>query len=283
MPASIKRTKGTTFPTYFYEWQKSSVERVSARSSFETGRNPWQRHQELPFNRGTCDLRTWHATKSERIRPNSGDDVTRWLVSRRPDEICESEAIRSFPFCSVFTLWTIARHTLSSTTRGSNRFHSLCFYGSTEETKPFRLATEALSLSICSIEAIRVRLPPQEDRKVFSMLNNDCTIFSLFQLFLFADLPFEARCFQGIFFLSFSKVRWECVRTFYSADYEIVVHSVWYHFYVALWEALTLLMVWGGFHRIHSTFISMHFDHHLESIEQINHRISGSAPLLWWF
>lgn len=200
MPASIKRTKGTTFPTYFYEWQESSVERVSARSSFETGRNPWQRHQELPFNRGTCDLRTWHATKSERIRPNSGDDVTRWLVSRRPDEICESEAIRSFPFCSVFTLWTIARHTLSSTTRGSNRFHSLCFYGSTEETKPFRLATEALSSSICSIEAIRVRLPPQEDRKVFSMLNNDCTMLFSVPIVVVCRFTVWSTLFPGNFF-----------------------------------------------------------------------------------
>ena len=75
---------------------------------------------------------------------------------------------------------------------------------------------------------------PRRIEKCFRCLITIARCFSLFQLFLFADLPFEARCFQGIFFLSFSKVRWECVRTFYSADYEIVVHSVWYHFYVAL-------------------------------------------------
>lgn len=263
MPASIKRTKGTTFPTYFYEWQKSSVERVSARSSFETGRNPWQRHQELPFNRGTCDLRTWHATKSERIRPNSGDDVTRWLVSRRPDEISESEAIRSFPFRSVFTVWTIARHTLSSTTRGSNRFHSLSvFTVPPRKPSPFDSRRKLCLLAICSIETIRVRLLPRGDRRVFSMLNNDCTMLFSVRIVIVCRFTIWSSLFLGNFFWSLFKSLISllrcCLKSSNSSD-----GSRWFSsntFYIYL-DALR------------PSF----------GIDRANKWISGSAPLLWWF
>lgn len=42
---------------------------------------------------------------------------------------------------------------------------------------------------------------PRRIEKCFRCLITIARCFSLFQLFLFADLPFEARCFQGIFFV----------------------------------------------------------------------------------
>lgn len=92
---------------------------------------------------------------------------------------------------------------------------SLCFYGSTEETKPFRLATKALSLRFARSKRLECAYFPKGIEKCFRCLITIARCFSLFELLLFADLLFEPRCFQGIFFVILKSTLGMCLNVLF--------------------------------------------------------------------
>lgn len=97
--------------------------------------------QELPFNRGTCDLRTWHATKRERMRPNSGDDVTRWPALPKIGRKSRSKARPIVPG-RVFSLSRVISLFIDG--EGEQQVPQVLFsFTARERRKPFRLEAKA--------------------------------------------------------------------------------------------------------------------------------------------